>query len=55
MSSTLEEFEEILNAETQVDVERLCAAAKYGIPDEVNPASFRSFELYVKLYLSARL
>jgi hypothetical protein len=35
MATSNEEFEEILNAEQKIDMERLCAAASHGIPDSV--------------------
>lgn len=38
MATTAEEFQELLNAEQQVDIPRLCSAASHGIPDNVRPA-----------------
>ncbi len=35
MSTSVEEFEELLHAEQQVDVERLSMAAAHGIPESV--------------------
>lgn len=35
MSSTLEEFQDILNAETSIDIDRLRELAKHGVPDRI--------------------
>jgi hypothetical protein len=35
MASSLEEFQEILDAESLVDISRLREAARHGIPEEV--------------------
>lgn len=35
MSTTLEEFRDVLNADAHVDIGRLRSCAKHGIPDDV--------------------
>jgi len=35
MATTAEDFRELLNAETHIDMEKLRQFSKHGIPDEV--------------------
>jgi hypothetical protein len=37
MALAIDEFEELLNAEQEVDTERLCSIATHGIPEKVTP------------------
>jgi len=40
MATTAEDFRELLNAETHIDMEKLRQFSKHGIPDEVNYSAF---------------
>jgi hypothetical protein len=41
MSTTIEEFEELLNAEVRIDMQKLQDAAKHGIPQQVRGAVWK--------------